>query len=159
MQSNLLIALAMLMTLQSAAPNRAPRDFALRLEFGCSVPDVINTAAGTYEVYAQGSGRQTARIYVSSKLKAQLFTLITEQQFFSLNPRAAELGVCEPSTDYTLWVTANGKSHTVSWEDCHLAPTTDQGRRVRALEQGIVRPFHEMGAVKQLLRLPRYLCL
>jgi hypothetical protein len=153
------LTLATLLAVQPTAPPiKAPPDFALRLEWGCSWPSVINTTAGTYAVPGEPR-RHVARVQVTSKLKDQLFHLITEQQFFSLQSRVSELGLCEPSTDYTLWVTADGRSHTVSWADCHVEPSTDNGRRVRALSKGIIDPFHQMGAVKQLLKLPRFYCL
>jgi hypothetical protein len=155
----LALSLATVLAGQPAAPPvKAPRDFALRLEFGCSVPDVINTTAGTYEV-PTSRGRQAASVHISSKLKDQLFNLVTEQQFFSLQPRVVELGLCEPSTNYTLWVTADGRSHTVFWTDCQMEPSTDNGRRVRALGDGIVQPFRKMRAVQQVLKLPRFYCL
>ena len=158
MQPAILIGLVMVLATQSGASGKAPRDFALRLEFGCAVPDVINTAAGTYEMARWSGPRQIARVYVSSRLKDELFNLITEQQFFSLGS-VQGLGICEPTTIYRLWVTSNGKSHLASWGDCGLEPTTDEGRRARALAEGIVRPFHAMGAVKHLLQSPQVLCL
>ena len=159
MQSAMLIGLAIVLATQSGAPTKAPRDFALRLEFGCAVPDVINTTAGTYEMARWSGPRQIARVNVSSKLKDELFNLITEHQFFSLGPTVGDLGVCEPATRYNLWVTSNGKSHRVSWADCGMSPASEEGRRVRALGEGIVRPFHDMGAVKHLLQSPRVFCL
>lgn len=137
---------------------KAPKDFALRLEFGCSTPDIINTMAGTYTVSGAWPRSAVAQIYVSSKLKDELFRVITDQQFFSMSARVHGLGICEPGTNYTLWVTSGGRSHTVSWSDCHVDPVDDTGVRVRALADGIVKPFHNMGAVKQILNL-RPLCL
>ena len=108
MAQAIVLTVAMMLAVQTPAVLRAPKDFAPRLEFGCGDPHEINTMAGTYAMQT-ARGWQEARVYVSSKLKDQLFQLVTEERFFSLE-RAIGLGICEPSTVYRLTVTSNGNS-------------------------------------------------
>jgi hypothetical protein len=148
----LILSVTLVMASPAATPQAAPSDFALRLEFGCSgFTDVIDTSAGTY-VRAMRRGQQTARIQVSDALKDRLLSSINEARFFESASRVADSYVCEPSTDYRLEVTSNGKTHAVSWSDCSLPETTEERRRIKALTTGILESFQTMSSVKRLRR-------
>jgi len=138
-------------TILPAQPvNKAPKDFALRMAFGCAGTDVIDTRAGTYVRHMSLRRPQVADVFISSKLKDQLFTLVNDARFFETQSLVG-MAVCEPSTDYHLQVTSDGKTHSVRWADCHL-PEMDgeDGKRMRTLTEEILKPFQKMGAVKQL---------
>ena len=143
--------------------SKAPKDFWLRLEFGCAGTDVVDTAAATY--VRNNSRPQIAHVRVSTALKDRLFTLLNDARFFEMPSRVASFGICEPNTRYTLQVGSNGRTHAVSWSECGMGPEKDaidpndnETYRVNALKNLILRPFQEMGAVKSLRR-PDWLCL
>lgn len=140
----------MVLMLPAVAPSKAPKDFALRLEFGCAGRDIADTMAGTY-VRTMGRGRQTAQIRVSAALKDHLFDLVNTARFYEAPARVTGLGLCEPSTHYRLQVRTNGRFHVVSWDDCHFGePGPGEAQRMRALAEGILKPFQAMGSVKRL---------
>ena len=161
MLKQLAFSVAIVVMLPAQAPTKAPRDFSLRLEFGCSGPDIVDTSAATY-VREMSRGPQTAHVEVSAALKDQLFSLVNDARFFETSNRVTGLGICEPSTHYKLQVTSNGKTHIVSWDDCHIptspeykawlpsGPGTVDALRMRALSEEILKPFQAMGAVKRL---------
>jgi len=164
MMSNLALGIAIVLMLATQTPPKAPKDFWLRLEFGCGGTDVINTAAGTY--VRNNSRPQIAHVQVSTALKDRLFTLLNDARFFEMPNRVASLGICEPSTSYTLDVGSNGRTHVVRWSECGMDdmgksvidPNDNDTYRVNALKNLIMQPFREMAAVK-MLRRPDWVCL
>jgi hypothetical protein len=155
-----ILGIATTLLLQQPSINKAPRDFALRLELGCAGLDIVDTRAGTY-VRTMSRGSQTARVGVPAALKDQLFTLVNDARFFETNSRVPGLGICEPSTHYRLQVTSGGKTHVVAWDDCHLGeppPGADDASRMRALAEAILKPFKAMGSVRRLRQSDMY-CL
>jgi hypothetical protein len=160
MLPGLLLSVAIALLFQAPTAVKAPKDFWLRLKFGCGDgTDTVDTAAGTYVRWGYGKP-QVAHVWVSPKVKDQLFTLVFEARFFDTQTGVIGLGICEPSTNYRLEVMSNGKSHGVSWGDCHLpaAQAGQDGLRMRTLAEDILKPFQAMGAVKQL-RPPNWTCL
>jgi len=152
------LSVAVVFMFPAEAANKAPKDFWLRLEFGCAGTDILDTAAGTYSRGWGVEKRQVADVWVSQKLKDQLFTHINEARFFELPASGIGLQICEPTTEYKLQVTSNGKAHRVKWGECGMPPpetdTIDPeaspAHRVVALGRAILRPFLAMGSVKQL---------
>lgn len=150
MMLRLISIIIVLLVTPSTIEGQAPSDFGLRLEFGCAAPDIVDTFKGTYE-RGMRKGRRTAKIRISSDLREHLHTLVNEAQFFETAEPVHGLSLCEPSTSYRLFVTSSGRTHVVSWDDCHLEmPTTEDGRRMRALAEGLLRPFRAMSVVKRL---------
>ena len=139
-----------LLAMSAAVQGQAPPDFGLRLTFGCAIPDVLDTFNGTY-TRTMSKGGRTAKITISSGLKDQLFNLVNETRFFETPEHVSGLGLCEPTSAYLLHVKSGGRVHEVRWDDCHSGePDTDEGRRMRALAEGVVAPSAAMRSVRRL---------
>ena len=113
----------------AAAPpvTKAPRDFALRLRFGCSfLSDAIDTFRGEYvrDIGPQYAIQRTWLSF-SGKEKAELNQLATDAGFFDYPEefRPANAHAVEPSNLYELRVRSAGREHTVKWTD----PVDDLG--------------------------------
>jgi hypothetical protein len=139
-------------------PRQAPSDFAVRLEFGCAGVDVLDSSKGTYEREMSREARQVAKIAISDALKTRWVRSVHEARFFEVSDRPAVGVICEPSMRYTLTVSAEGKQHTVRWDDCFLEPTTDEHKRVQALVSELLTPVKAMRSVARL-RPPDLICL
>ena len=164
--SGLLIYLALgAWALQTPAAPKAPKDFALRLEYGCSGREIIDTAAGTYAI-SYRHDFETVPVRVPAKLKDQFFGFLQEARFFEMSSRVSGLRVCEPSAEYRLQVRTNGETTIVSWSDCSSSPKIEsidpkaaEPYRINALFNAIIKPFDEMASVKNLRKRRNWACL
>lgn len=157
------IGTLIMLSLQTVAVTKAPKDFALRLEYGCAGREIIDTAGSIYAI-SYGRDYESVSVRVPGKFKDEIFRLLNEARFFEMGPRVSALGICEPSTNYRLQVRANGKTHIVSWAQCEagvesLDPNADVADRVSALANAIVKPFNRMREVKSLRKRAMWVCL
>ena len=162
--SPLAVVSAMIMlALQTPVAPKAPKDFALRLEYGCDGREIIDTAGSIYAV-SYGQAYESVSVRVPAKLKDEMFRFLNDARFFEMGSRVRGLGVCEPTTAYRLQVRSNGKTHIVSWRECgvpkgDIDPNADEPYRVSALANAIIQPFDAMGSVKRLRKRAMWTCL
>jgi len=137
------------------APARPPKDFAVRLSFGCATMDVIDTFKHQYirEVGPQYWGASTWFSF-SRKEKQEVYQLFVQIDFFEIptdfRPAGAQ-GV-EPSSRYELKVRSGGRQHQITWSDPgeELGSQAPEAVALRRLIYRVVRIAHRNALVERL---------
>jgi hypothetical protein len=116
---------------ESAAP---PPGFALRFEYGPCVTDVLDTFEHTYTQDRGSEPALTIPLVVPNPQLYAIYAQVVEIDFFSYP--AQFVVQSQPSIaeyQYVLTVRDGGRTHTVTWHDASLAPTTGKAEQLRQL--------------------------